>query len=697
MPRWSWWHALALTAAILAALPDRASAACGPLDLGACVDGAQYTFWLGIAKNLWSFDRALLQLTYSIGQLRWWMVETGFGFVYRVLQDVFGPLLGPAATVALLVGLLATLLAPLLGRNRVVNLRHALVWTALAPVLLAAAGGALLQAEQARTYVGGTLLDQGVGLLPSVPLFGAQAHDMTPPRALYAGGPNPCGTGALTRRDAGLRPDDLAAALVGADAQDIHCPNASGESNELPDAFYDAGGPVFFATVGDVGNDLDPAARQAAVSRIQAGVNRLALVLLPCLLAVLDATVQLVLALALMALWLALPVGLLVVFFQQTAAGVTGLFRRAVVVFQVSWSSSVVLGVVLVCLRRTAELSNATAYTGFAIGALVLTGYALVVAFQTLGQSIRTLNDTVALATGLTPSAPLELASGAAAGVGTAGLAAATGGASLAAGGAAAALTGAMALRQTGSGRYALGAAAGRLAPLAKVGAVASAMGAEGDLVDGLFAGQRSVRSLRTSKAHMAADARRTDGDGLTPQARAQERQAARHFARRPLRTGPTYAAQHSRLATTEEQPGPDALDVSYGEARVPRLLALGYRVQRRPDNRLNIWKPEPDEPPAVRRGEDRRVAAARQRLELVRRGGLVGDVQRTREELHAAVRLVEQERQQAATPPPEPAQETQQVAPPAPQSAQEQPGNPASEATPDQQQGPTATPEEKP
>lgn len=118
------------------------------------------------------------------------MVETGFGFVYRVLQDVFGPLLGPAATVALLVGLLATLLAPLLGRNRVVNLRHALVWTALGPMLLAAAGGALLQAEQARTYVGGTLLDQGAGPLPSVPLFGAQAHDMAPPRALYAGGPN---------------------------------------------------------------------------------------------------------------------------------------------------------------------------------------------------------------------------------------------------------------------------------------------------------------------------------------------------------------------------------------------------------------------------------------------------------------------------------------------------------------------------
>lgn len=146
------------------------------------------------------------------------------------------------------------------------------------------------------------------------------------------------------------------------------------------------------------------------------------------------------------------------------------------------------------------------------------------------------------------------------------------------------------------------------------------------------------------------------------------------------------------------EQPGPDALEVSYGEAQVPRLLALGYRVQRRPDNRLSIWKTEPDEPLATRRGEDRRVAAARQRLELVQRGGLVGDVQRSREELRAAVRLVEQERQQAATPPAEPAQETQQAAPPAPQPAQEQqPASPAPEVRLDQQQGPTATPEEKP
>jgi hypothetical protein len=70
---------------------------------------------------------------------------------------------------------------------------------------------------------------------------------------------------------------------------------------------------------------------------------------------VLDALVQLVFALCLIALWIGLPIGLVFVFFEQTAGGVTGLFRRMLGVLQVSWSSSVLLGIIAACLIAAAE------------------------------------------------------------------------------------------------------------------------------------------------------------------------------------------------------------------------------------------------------------------------------------------------------------------------------------------------------
>src|SRR4029453_1118535 len=115
--------------------------------------------------------------------------------------------------------------------------------------------------------------------------------------------------------------------------------------------------------------------------------------------------------LCLVVLWVGLPIGLLFVFFQQTASGVTSLFRRAITVLQISWSSSFVLGIIAPSLLAAAQLRNATAYSGFAVGAIVLTGYFLFVAIDTLKDSIRTLNDTIALTTGLSLSRPFELAS----------------------------------------------------------------------------------------------------------------------------------------------------------------------------------------------------------------------------------------------------------------------------------------------
>jgi hypothetical protein len=536
---------LALLATLLLAGRVRQAIACSPLDPGACIDGAQYNFWEGVAQNLWSADRALLQLTYSIHQFRWWVVEVAYGFVYDVLAETLGPLGVQLAIIAIVLAILLFVLLPFIGKTRIVDLRHALVWTVLAPAILTLVGPQLVTLEEARTAFSGLILEQGAEAITSVPLFGAAASDMTEPEPLYPA--NPCGNGELVRRDAGVRPDDLAAALAGASAQDIHCPDKEGPSSTLPDAFFEQGGPVEFATTLDVGNDLTSNDRKRAIERIQAGVTRLTLMLLPCLLAVLDALVQLIFALCLIALWLGLPVGLLVVYFQQTSHAVTGLFRQTVRVLQVSWTSSALLGIVLICLRATAELTNASAYAGFAVGAMLLTCYFLVVAFQTLGQCVMTLNDTVLTATGLSVTQPAGMAGSAV-----------TGGAALAAGAAVSAgglaLTYALAQRQTGSPRLALAAAAGRFEPLMEAGQVANAMGFVSDTTaDTLYAGQRSTENLYQSRKLLAGIGRRQG----TSTAGASTPPIAPEPLPTPASDGGAAAPQRSYEETTMEATAP--------------------------------------------------------------------------------------------------------------------------------------------
>ena len=386
------------------------AAGCGIQDLGACVDGAQYTFWFGLAALGWSIDRTLLLLAYQLDTLRWWLVEVAFSTAYQLLTELIDPLIVPFASVAITIGCLALLLLPLFGRIELVKIRHALTWVALAPIVLTLSGPLVVQSEQLRSQVS-DLLFSGVSSVVPGAMFGVSGSDMAEVVPLYPA--NPCGV-TLARHGAksSLGMDDLAAALLWADAEDIHCPEQGGPSGDLPDRFYVAvpNGPGY-ATGQAVGEMHSATERTAAVDAMQRGAIRCFLGLLPVLLAVLDMLVQLIFALCLVSLWIGLPIGLLFVFFQQTADPVTGLFRRMITVLQVSWSSSVLLGLLFTCLLTAAELRNAAAYTGFAIGALLLTGYLLLVAVDTLNGCLRTLSGTVAVATGLDPSSAVAMTS----------------------------------------------------------------------------------------------------------------------------------------------------------------------------------------------------------------------------------------------------------------------------------------------
>jgi hypothetical protein len=719
-----WRSLIAMLMGTLAAcLPARAWAACGVSDPGGCVDGALYSFWYGLAGLGWSLDRTLLLLAYQLDSFRWWLVEVAFSSAYQVLIQVIDPLILPFATLAVIVGCFGVLLLPIFGRVNLVNVRHALVWSLLAPLLITLSGPAIVQLEQIRSEVSTTLFS-GVSAVTPGAIFGAAATDMGQSTPLYPA--NPCGTGTLARTSAGgLRLDDLAAALLWADAEDIHCPDFGGPSADIPDLFFDAApsGPGYARdediSLMDAGND-----RTQAVQNIQRGAVRTFLGLLPATLAVLDALVQLVFALCLIALWIGLPIGLVFVFFEQTAGGITGLFRRLLSVLQVSWSTSVLLGLVGACLIAAAQLRNAAAYTGFAIGGIILTTYMLLVAVETFKGCVRTLNDTVMSATGLSVTQPFAVAGGAA----TSTLQA---GAALATGGAATALTAAAAFQQTGSGRYAAASAAGRIRPLAQLGEVAAAMGwvRDEEVLEGLHAGGRSRQGgWRGARLQMTSDAKRRDDAGRTFRDRVEERQLERQLdhTQRPTvvqelgqamsggRAAASYVAgghlaqdaqqtaavvpdlvrsgwgnlRHSWRRFGEEvsdrsggsrsplrqsaavaqvlddqlRPGrrhavmrlderrqlryddppaslpAEAITVARAQARIPRLLTLGYAVQERRDGQVSLWKPD-----AAQRGssQDQR-AQVEERLGLIKSGALLGDpveVQRELDQLRAAPR----------------------------------------------------------
>jgi hypothetical protein len=270
-------------------------------------------------------------------------------------------------------------------------------------------------------------------------------------------------------------------------------------------------------------------------------------------------------------------------------------------------------------LLAAARLGNATAYTGFAIGALLLTMYLCLVAGKTLLDSVLTLNTTVQSATGLSVTQPIELAT-------TVGAAALTGGATMA-------VAGLAASEQTKSNTYALGAMAGRIPGMAEIGEVAAAMGwldTDGAAYSGLYAGERSKHNWRSFRLQAERDAERfvpddeanlpsrtttppTHRTPMPPQISAelsldqlgggaQRLILAADLAQARtdplLRASALHLNEQQQVVYTERASYPTlaalhAATLPRGEANIPRLLMGGYHVQENPDEgTVSYWKP---------------------------------------------------------------------------------------------------------
>ncbi|NTU84417.1 MAG: hypothetical protein HGA45_34480 [Chloroflexales bacterium] len=487
---------------LLAAFPRPAWAACGPLDMGACVDNAEYSFYSLIASIAWNINRWLLLLAYQFDQLRAWLIGVAFSGAYQWLTSFIQPVYVPIATAALMLAAILFRLVPLTGETGFVTIRHVMLWAILTPLLLAVAGQMIGQAEQVRSDVSAQLFTQMSHVAPGA-IFGASGSDMPAPAPLYPA--NPCGS-TLTRSSAGIALDALAATLMYADAGDIHCPDARGPSRDIPDGFYRE--PPSYAYDGYVG-DLDSSVeRRGWVEGMQRGMNRLLQGIIPSFLAVLESLIHLVFSLSMAVLWLSLPIGLIFVWFQQTASPVTALLQRAASVLIVSWTSSMLMGFLSAALVAAADLGNAGAYTGMAFGALFLMGYLCIVAMTTLWKSIGTIEQTALNATGMSVTQPMQLAAQLAT---TTAAGAVSGGAAYL--GMAAAGSTAFAQSQGASlpdrVSYTASAMVGRIPGMGSVGEVAAAMGwldTDSATYQGLYAGERSGHSWRSSRLQMERD-----------------------------------------------------------------------------------------------------------------------------------------------------------------------------------------------
>ncbi len=255
--------AAAATAAAIASTTNTASAACSWTDPIACADGAMYTAAYAYVASLWTIDSAILIAAWQLDSYRAYLVNTAFLGIYNAITAYISPIFLPAAIVMLMLAAILMMILPAIGVESPIKIRSALLWAIVGPMLLAIGGQAIGGAEQIRSEVASEFFADGLTMMPTG-IFGATSASLMPvPTAIY---PAACGAQSLVRPNGGtgLRADDVAAAIVRADALDIHCPDARGPVADLPDGMFIAE-PTTWMYFGDVADLTTSAERQSYI------------------------------------------------------------------------------------------------------------------------------------------------------------------------------------------------------------------------------------------------------------------------------------------------------------------------------------------------------------------------------------------------------------------------------------------------
>jgi hypothetical protein len=614
--------------------------ACGIGDVGCEGDGITYLMWLGLAKALWFLNRLMLQGAYLLDILRREVI-TVMDTPIEVLTSFANTTVVAVAGLALTIALLILLVVPLTGMESPFNVRQILILTVAAPIVLSGLGAWMVDLDTLRVdlsqyiYSVAARVNVGSGVISTMGTSGEMGAATGEDAYLYPA-TGQCGQMLLPRFSGGLeearvlRPDEAAAAFFYANAVDLHCPQlGQGPEKDLPQGFYNQPTPGY-AYSGDIRNQSDASQRGILIAGVQAGVVRLLAGLLVSFLVLLYYIAQLVFTLAIIALFVGLVFGMLFGFFRRDFSWAGQFFSRAATVLQVSWVSSFILGVLFAALVATAQTGNAGIFAGLAIGQIAFTLQIALTAFQSLRGAIDAIATVVGGIMGgastLTQAAGMtsNLVRGATGGAASLAMGAATGGASLAGAATlgtarsmgAAGVTAAIAANQTGSGTYALSAAMGRFAPVAKLGEVASGMGVLPDeIADGLRAGRMATgssgvdglsRRARADRAKYMPVADQRQLRGQIDQARMD---AANDTTGTPqafgFQAGNTQRGTFSRLVRQNALPTDSvpkhATTERLDNDQVQDLLKKGNRVQFNKDGTITHWNPKapPPVPPA--------------------------------------------------------------------------------------------------
>jgi hypothetical protein len=250
-----------------------------------------------------------------------------------------------------------------------------------------------------------------------------------------------CGSGPIPPMppSAGTTMEDLVAAFVFVEAEDIHCPTANPKPNDegtdIPDRWYtNLTGYLVTRDAAAVGDHEDADARATLLYHLSVGMTRMFLAYIPALSALGIAVISLLYSLSLMLIWLSMPIVMLFIAFQRSASALGGLVRAGLQVFQASLISSIVIGLIIRVMESAVLDENVGAYIGWSIIGLLIVLFLFGVSVSTFMMSISTL---VSTATGAVGAATMNVMSNITGGAVSGAAALATGGAALAIGGAA--------------------------------------------------------------------------------------------------------------------------------------------------------------------------------------------------------------------------------------------------------------------
>ncbi|RRR72108.1 MAG: hypothetical protein EI684_10575, partial [Candidatus Viridilinea halotolerans] len=312
----------AASVAILLAVGFGASRAfaCGqwnPTEAMSCeIDGLTYTAYESAASAAWSINRILLIAAYQLDAIRANVIEVAFLGAFTALTSRISPLIVPIASLAILAFAFALMLFPLTGGKNPFNLRHILVWTLVGPILLSHMGQWLIDFEVVRMEIGTVLFDASASANLNTTLGSPGAGgDFGAIPTLY---PSVCGGASFDRHSGGTgqRIDELVAGYLFATATDIHCPHQEPWAGRLPSGYYQRS-PTPYAVQAGVRGMTTESERRSQIAATDAGMQRQFVGLLPTALTVMYYLLNLIFALALVALWVAMPLGMLFGFFQR--------------------------------------------------------------------------------------------------------------------------------------------------------------------------------------------------------------------------------------------------------------------------------------------------------------------------------------------------------------------------------------------